>query len=60
MGNKQILYSRPLYEEGKDGETPIYRSKHLEQDEEMICTMNGASDLATLFTNSFKANSKIP
>lgn len=60
MGNKQILYSRPLSEEGKDGETPIYRSRNLEFDEDLISTMNGITDLKTLYIESFKLNRNNP
>ena len=54
MGNSEISYSRVHADEGKEGETPIYRGKHVKPGEGLINSLFGSvQDLKTMFISSF-------
>lgn len=55
MGNTEISYSRVHEDEGKEGQTPIYRGKHVKPGEGLTDSLFGSiQDLKTMFNSSFE------
>lgn len=55
MGNHQVAYSKVAVDNGVEGETPIYHSKHLKEGQPLINSVfESIADLKTLFNSSFE------